>query len=121
MAKLPGSTPVGAHLIVRQGNKLLAHTRGLRDPVDITHPGVHHLIATDAHFQDGPKGEMVPIHQAYHTNPKSLPPALLKLIEEAVRNYLETQDLHGGMAPKAAPMMGAPPPPPAGLPGSMAA
>jgi hypothetical protein len=52
----------------------------------------------------------------------------LKLIEEAVRNYLETQDLHGGMAPKSAPMpmmgvlpKGPPPPPPAGLPGSMAA
>jgi hypothetical protein len=101
----------------------MAHTAGQKHPVDITDPNVHLHLATHAHFQDGKGGPMVPIHKAYHTAPHTLPPALVKLIEAAIQNYLQTQDLHaGGGPPMGAMMSGAPPPaaaPPPGLPGSL--
>jgi hypothetical protein len=124
-SSLPGGTPKGAHLVTREGRKLLAHTAGQKHPVDITDPSIHHHLATDAHFQDGKGGPMVPIHKAYHTAPHTLPPALVKLIEAAIQNYLQTQDLHAAGAPPppmGMPAPGGPMPPaaaPPGLPGSL--
>jgi hypothetical protein len=108
----------------------MAHTHGQKHPVDITDPNVHHHLAMDAQFQDGKDGPMVPIHKAFHTAPHTLPPALIKLIEAAIKNYMMTHDLHSGGAPPPPPMglmagpppgMGPPPPAPPspGLPGSL--
>lgn len=125
--------PGAVQLITRHGARFHAHKPGQKVGIDLSDPHVHVHLHPGVMLDPGDGSPHVDVHDAFHNNPKSLPPGLLKLVEEAVRLYLEQQKIHeqagsplalpgarkppapvpalGGPNIGAGPMAGGPPPP----------
>lgn len=108
---LPGNRGA-VQLITRHGHRFHAHAAGQKQGIDMAHPEVHVHLRPGVMFDPGDGMPHVDVHDAYHNNPKSLPPALMALIVEAVERYLAQQNVHekAGVLPGGAPAPVAPTP-----------
>jgi len=88
---MPGGSPKPVEYVKQVGSKFHAKVPGLDQLIPLDHPAVNlHLSRDDTMFEPTDGSPMVGLHKARHGG--GIPPALLKIIEEAERVLTQLQE-----------------------------